>query len=176
MPRFRRFTEGEYCYFVTAGTQDRRCLFRDTRLCQILVENLQFYRDRMKFGLHGYVIMPDHVHILVTPRQPATISDIIRNFKSYSSKEVQKALGMRGPIWQRRFYDRVIRGEGQFHAALDYIHQNPVRGGLVRSARDYGFSSYRFWEEGAGLLRLDPPEAVTAGAVTYEKKVRIADG
>ena len=175
MPRLRRFTEGEYCYFVTAGTQDRRPLFRDTRPCQILVKNLQFYRDRMKFALHGYVVMPDHIHLLVTPRQPATVSDIMRNLKSYTSREIREALGIRGPIWQRRFYDRVIRGGEQFRAALDYIHLNPVRAGLVQSATDYESSSYRFWEEGNGLLRLDPTEEVTAGAVTYEKKVRLAN-
>ncbi len=175
MPRLRRFTEGEYCYFVTAGTQDRRPLFRDTFLCQIVLKNLQFYRDRMKFALHGYVIMPDHVHLLITPRQPATVSDITRNFKSYTSKEIREALAIRGPIWQRRFYDRVIRSEEQFRTALDYIHLNPVRAGVVRSARDCDFSSYRFWEEGDGVLQLDPLEAVTAGAVTYEKEVRLTD-
>src|SRR4030042_94699 len=174
MSRFRRFTESEYCYFVTAGTRDRRPLFRDTRLCQLLVENLQFYRDRMKFALHGYVIMPDHIHLLITPRQPASISDIMRNFKSYTSKEIQEALGVQGPIWQRRFYDRVIRGEDQFRAALDYITLNPGRAGLVQSARDNEFSSYRSWEEGDGLLPLDPLEAVTAGGGAQKGKGPIA--
>ena len=156
MPQFHRFTEGEYCYFVTTSVQARRPLFRDARLCQILLENLRFYRDRMKFSLHGYVIMPDHMHLLITPRQPATISDIVRNLKSYAGKEVRQALGGSGPIWQRRFYDRVIRSEKQFRATLDYIHVNPVRAGIVRSAEEYEFSSYRFWEEGDGLLSLDP--------------------
>src|SRR4030042_4414445 len=118
MSRFRQFTESEYCYFVTAGTRDRRPLFRDTPLCQLLVKNLQFYRDRMKFALHGYVIMPDHIHLLITPRQPASISDIMRNFKSYTSKEIQEDLGVQGPIWQGQIYERVIRGEDQFRAAL----------------------------------------------------------
>src|SRR3972149_4217372 len=176
MPRFRRFTEGEYCYFVTAGTRDRRPLFRDSRLCQILIKNLQFYRSQMKFHLHGYVIMPDHVHILLTPRPPATISDIMRNLKSYSSKEIRGVLGIRGPIWQRRFYDRVIRGEEQLRAALDYAHLNPVRARLVQSPTDYEFSSYRFWEEGDGVLRLDPPEAVTAGGVGHENEGRGGGG
>lgn len=158
MPPLRRFTEGEYCYFVTSGVHDRRPLFRDTRLCRILVKNLGFYRDRMKFGLHAYVIMPDHIHLLVTPRRPATISDVMRNFKSYSSKEMREVLGMRGPIWQARFHDRVIRSERQFRAALDYTHLNPVRAGLAESAGDYEFSSFRYWQEGAGPLRLDPQD------------------
>ncbi len=173
MPRLQRFTEGEYCYFVTTATQDRRPLFRDERLCQMLVKNLRYYRDRMNFALHGYVIMPDHIHLLVTPRQPETVSDVMRNLKSYTSKEIREVLGTQGSIWQRRFYDRVIRGEEQFRTALNYIHLNPVRAALVRSARDYKFSSYRFWGEGDGLLQLDPTEEVTAGAVTYEKKVRL---
>ena len=157
MPRFRRYLEADQCYFITTSTYRRRPLFADPRLCRILECNLKFYRDRMKFGLHGYVIMPDHMHLLITPRQPATISDIMRNFKSYAAKEMRRFLATTGPVWQSRFHDRVIRGEAQFHLALSYIHLNPVRAALVQSATGYEFSSCRFWEEGVGPIALDPP-------------------
>ena len=84
MAAFRRYLEAGQCYFVTTAAHLRQPLFADHRLCRILEGNLKFYRDRMKFSLHGYVIMPDHVHLLVTPRQTATISDVMRNFKSYT--------------------------------------------------------------------------------------------
>jgi REP element-mobilizing transposase RayT len=157
MPRFRRYLEADRCYFVTTATYRRRPLFADPGLCRVLEGNLKFYRDRMKFGLHGYVIMPDHVHLMITPRQPATISDVMRNFKSYAAKEVRHVLAAPGPVWQSRFHDRVIRGEDQFHSALDYIHLNPVKARLVQSAISYEFSSCRFWEEGTGPIALDPP-------------------
>jgi len=157
LPRFRRYAEGEQCYFVTSGTHERRPLFRDPRLCLILLENLRFYHERMNFGLHGYVIMPDHIHLLITPREGSSISDIMRNLKSYAVREMRHALGIDGPVWQRRFYDRVIRNEEQFRSALDYIHLNPVKARLVQSASGYEFSSCRFWEEGLGPIALDPP-------------------
>lgn len=176
MPQFQRFTKGEYCYFVTTAVQDRRALFRDSRLCQTLLANLRFYRDRMKFGLHGYVIMPDHVHLLITPRQPTTISDIMRNLKSYTSKEIGAALSIQGPVWQRRFFDRVIRNEEQFRATLDYIHLNPVKAGLVRSADDYEFSSYRYWELGDGTFPLDALDGHGWGRDLQEEDRSTTDG
>jgi len=166
MPGFRRYVETDHCYFITTATYRRRPLFADRRLCRILEGNLRFYRDRMRFGLHGYVIMPDHVHLLVTPQQTETISDIMRNFKSYTAREIREAVHVQGPIWQRRFHDRAIRSEDQFLSALEYIHLNPVKARLVQSAVAYEFSSCRFLEEGAGRLS-SSHRVVTAAAVTY---------
>ena len=157
MPGFRRYVEAAHCYFITTATYRRRPLFADPRLCRIVEGNLKFYRDRMKFLLHGYVIMPDHIHLLITPRQSGTISDIMRNFKSYAAKEMRHDLATVGPVWQRRFHDRAIRSEDQFFSALEYIHSNPVKARLVQSPACYQFSSWRFWEEGVGPIALDPP-------------------
>ena len=158
MPRFRRYHEDGYPYFITTTVLDRRPLFQDARLSSILIDNPQFYRDRMKFALHGYVIMPDHVHLLLTPRHPHTISDVMRNFKSYTSREARRLLGVAGPLWQSRFYDRAVRDEAQFRSALEYIHLNPVRAGLVEADGAYEFSSSRFWGKGKGPLALDHPD------------------
>lgn len=141
MPRFKRYILSDHSYFITTATQERRPYFRDGRLAQVIIDNLRFYRDRMGFQLHGYVIMPDHIHLLITPIS-CSISEIMRNLKSFTSKQIRETLGIKGPIWQPRFYDRVIRDEEQFLAALTYIHLNPVKDGLVSSPEDYEFSSY----------------------------------
>ena len=163
MSRLKRYDLPNQCYLVTTVTRDRRPYFADARLATMLVDNLRFYRERMGFLLHGYVIMPDHVHLLVTP-VACTVSEIMRNFKSFTSKQIRETLRQSGPIWQRRFYDRVIRDEQQFLAALDYIHLNPVRSGLVSSPENYEFSSCRaFAECGTPLLHIDSLEGSRLG-------------
>ncbi|MBI1886395.1 MAG: transposase [Chloroflexi bacterium] len=140
MPQFKRYILPDHCYFATTATKERRAFFADPRLSQMIMDNLRFYRDHMGFRLHGYVVMPDHVHLLITPGS-CSISDIMRNFKSFTGKQIREALRISGPIWQSRFYDRVIRDEAQFVAALNYIHLNPVKDGLVSLPEDYEFSS-----------------------------------
>lgn len=96
MPQFKRYIVSNYCYFVTTTTQHRRPYFTDARLSQLIIENLRFYRDRMRFRLHGYVVMPDHIHLLVTP-VGCSISDIMRNFKSFTSKQIRETLKGKRP-------------------------------------------------------------------------------
>ncbi len=168
MPQFRRYHLPDHCYFVTTTTVDRRAYFADRRLAEILLDNLRFYRSRMRFRLHGYVIMPDHVHLLVTSGG-SSISDIMRNIKSFTSKQIREILGVKGAVWQSRFHDRIVRDETEFRAVLEYIHLNPVKAGLVASPEGYKFSSYSAYAGlGTAPLEVDPLEEVAAGAATDE--------
>lgn len=106
----------------------------------IVIENLEFYRERLRFLLHAYVVMPDHLHLLLTPGE-ISLSDIMRSFKSHTAKQIISTLGSGGPIWQSRFHDRAIRGETHFLSAIEYIHQNPVLAGLALQAKDHPYSS-----------------------------------
>ena len=72
-----------------------------------------------------------------------TLSDIMRDVKSYTAKQIRETLCESGSVWQTRFHDRGIRTEIQFLAAVDYIHQNPVKAALAESAEGYDFSSAR---------------------------------
>lgn len=134
-------------------------IFKSRELCLILVDNLKFYRNRMQFELYGYVIMPDHFHALIRPQGSTTISDIMRSIKSYSSKQIAEARGRRGRVWQSRFYEHVIRNGQGLLTKLEYLHNNPVRGGLVENPHDYEFSSYRsYYSESNGLLEINKIE------------------
>ena len=159
MSDIRRYIVPNHCYFVTTTTANRRPVFGSRQLAQILVATLGFYRQAMGFSIYGYVIMPDHLHLLITPREGTTISQIMRNFKSHTSKQIREACGKRGAVWQRRFYDRVIRTRQDFLAAMTYIHGNPVGAGFVKSAGEYEFSSYHTYHSGgAVLLEMDVAE------------------
>jgi REP element-mobilizing transposase RayT len=142
MRNFKRFDVPNTPYFVTTATLDRRPLFASPRLAQIVVDNIDFYERRGDYELLAFVVMPDHVHLLLTP-QRGSISDVLRNLKSFIAKQVQDARRENGPIWQQSFHDRVVRCEDDVHRFAEYIHYNPVEAGLVAEPEDFVFSSAR---------------------------------
>jgi putative transposase len=107
-------------------------------------------RDRRDIALHGYVVMPDHYHVVLTLVSDAVVSDLLRRVHSAFARRAQRDFGVTGRIWQRRFYDHVVRDEDEWREHIEYIHHNPVRAGLVEEACDYRWSSCSFWETGAG--------------------------
>ena len=107
----------------------------------ILRDNLNFYRAKFSFLLHGLVFMPDHVHLLLTVGKNYTISDIMRDWKHRTGFEINHLLDRRGCLWQRDFWEHAIRNDLDFAEKLNYIHQNPVRAGLSENAQSYQWSS-----------------------------------
>jgi REP element-mobilizing transposase RayT len=121
------------------------CLLREPWCAQIVVDNwLRF--DGTRYQLHAWTVMPNHVHVLVQPRA-ASLSDIVQSWKSYTLKLILRRAspgtfdGRR--IWQPDYFDRFIRDPGHYAAAVDYIHENPVKAGLVFNAVDWSWSSAR---------------------------------
>ena len=124
---------------VTTNTLNRRPIFADPACAREAVEALYFIQERFPFFLYGFVIMPDHCHLLVHVRQESGISEIVRDYK----RRVAFSIG-RGPIWQSRFHLVIPEDPG---AALTYIHQNPVRKNLCAAAEEYPWSSAcRRWD------------------------------
>ena len=162
-PQFRRYLEENRAYLATTNTEARQPLFLDPRLCSIVIENLAFYRDRGDFSLHAYVIMPDHLHLVITPRR-VELPDVMRNVKSYCAKGIREATGVLGRVWQSRFHDMAIRSEIQYRQAIEYVHQNPERAGLVQSDEEYEYSSARVYAGSAdGVLSVDMPDGSRLG-------------
>jgi REP element-mobilizing transposase RayT len=107
--------------------------------------------------------MPDHVHLVLTPRK-AGLSDIMRNLKSFCAKQIRDATGNAGAVWQSRFHDRAIRSEMQYRQAIEYVHHNPVKAGLVRSGEDYEYSSARVYAGWTDVeLGVDAPDGSRLG-------------
>ena len=98
-----RFNESSYAHFVTTKTFENKALFRDEKYCEIVLKDIDFYRKNMGFKLFGYVIMPDHLHLIVwwdvEAQKSLTISKIIQSIKSHSAKEIANYLikGRRKP-------------------------------------------------------------------------------
>jgi len=125
------------------------------QLAEHLVALYADHRDRRAILLHGYVVMPDHYHVLLTLREEPSVSGLVRKVHSLFAAHCRRRVGLRGPIWQRRFYDHVVRDEADWHTKLTYMHGNPVRDGLVKVTTDYAWSSAVFWENGMGAVPCD---------------------
>jgi REP element-mobilizing transposase RayT len=105
-----------------------------------------------RFQLHAAVVMPDHVHLLLTPLPdqkgwPYALPLILKLLKGTSARSVNKLLGLHGPVWQEESFDHVLRSHESLKEKLEYLRQNPVRRGLARSPEDYP------WHGGASHVR-----------------------
>jgi REP element-mobilizing transposase RayT len=95
-----------------------------------------------RYQLHAAVVMPDHVHLLLTPLLdekgwPYALPLILKMLKGTSARSVNKAMGSGGPVWQEESFDHVLRSQESLEEKLEYLRQNPVRRGLAKRPGDY---------------------------------------
>ncbi len=100
---------------------------------------LKFHGQR--YRLHSWVIMPNHVHMLIEPIAGKSLSEILQGIKSVSAHDGNKLLGREGEFWQKESYDHLIRDDADFARCVEYIEQNPVKAGLAKNAGEFRFSS-----------------------------------
>jgi putative transposase len=129
-------TAWEGIFFVTAITYNRRRLFQVPAKADLFLETLQHYRAQGAYKPHAFVVMPDHIHLLLTP-QDKTISQVMNLIKGGFSHRLASNL----PVWQRGFADHLVLTREEFESRCAYIHQNPVRAHLVTQADLYPYSS-----------------------------------
>jgi REP element-mobilizing transposase RayT len=124
--------------FATFATYHRWCLPETAR---DLVVDACLHLDETKCTLHGFVVMPDHVHLVFTPladdKGPISLPEILQKVKSESAHRINKSLGRKGRVWQDESFDHVLRREEGIDAKLDYLRFNPVRAGLVGAPSAY---------------------------------------
>ncbi len=116
------------------------CFLRDPRVAIIVEEALKFF-DSKCYSLIAWVIMPNHVHVLMEVKEGFELPKIVHSWKSFSANKANKILKRNGKFWQREYFDRFIRDDKHFAEALEYIHYNPVKAGLVEIPEDWEFSS-----------------------------------
>lgn len=127
-------------YFVTFSTFQRRRFFVVESYARLFLKTLYGYRRQGRFGLHVFVIMPDHVHLLFTPAADMTLERCLQLIKGGYSHAVGVEISRR-EIWQKGFTDHRIRDAEDFAGHRLYIHQNPVVGKLVENAAEYRYCS-----------------------------------
>lgn len=142
-----------------------------------LVEQALLHFDGTRYRLHAWVIMPNHVHVLITPLHGYSLSAILHSWKSYTAKEANRILGRQGAFWMEEYFDRMIRDENHYAKVLEYIRQNPVAAGLCREAEEWRFgSAYRGEEKRARRPRSQddvPLVSGGTGATAYAEAVGV---
>lgn len=123
---------------VTTSTWGRRALFRNERWAKLLIDTLYHYR-RAAYLLHEFVIMPDHVHVLLTPS--TSLEKSVQFIKGGFSYRVKKELGSNMEVWQKGFSDHRIRDASDYALHVSYIHQNPVNERFCAKAEECPYSS-----------------------------------
>jgi putative transposase len=106
-------------------------------MAALLIDVLSHYQQQGKYWLHEFVIMPDHLHLLITPAAPTTIEKALQFIKGGFSFRAKKELGISGDIWQTSFYDHRVRDAIEYSRLRYYIHMNPVRRGLTQSPEGF---------------------------------------
>ncbi len=131
-------------YALTTVAHDRRAIFARTANAELLVEVLFRYRDQGRYRLHGFAVMPEHLHVLLTPAPGQTIERCAQRIKGGFSHDLRKQFG--GEVWQQGFHEHRIRNQADFISQLGYIATNPEKRHLL----DYAFVHTCFLE------RMDP--------------------
>ena len=106
-----------------------------------MTERALLHFDEARYRLHAWVVMPNHVHVLITPFEGFTLSTILHSWKSYTAKEANRLLHRNGQFWQEEYFDRYIRTEEHYRRAVEYIESNPVMAGLCKKKEDWPFGS-----------------------------------
>jgi REP element-mobilizing transposase RayT len=118
-------------------------LLRDEQVATLIQNDLLKY-DGDRYRLHAWVVMPNHVHVLLTRSEQTTLSEIMQSFKSYTAHEANRLLGRRGKFWLDDYFDRYIRNAEHYQKAVRYIENNPVKARLCSKPEDWPFSSAWF--------------------------------
>lgn len=137
-PSREHATNNSQTYMITSSTWGRRAFFRNERWAKLLIDTLYKYRGSA-YLLHEFVIMPDHIHVLLTPL--TTLEKAVQFIKGGFSYRAKKELGSKMEVWQKGFSDHRIRDANDYTLHVSYMHQNPVKERLCTRAEEFPYSS-----------------------------------
>jgi putative transposase len=177
-------TSNGQTYMVTSSTWGRRALFSGDAWAKLLIETLYHYRGTA-YLLHEFVVMPDHMHVLLTPK--TSLEKAVQFIKGGFSYRAKKELGSNMEVWQKGFSDHRIRDASEYRIHQVYIQQNPIRKNLCARAEEYPYSSARgdfevdrvpqglkpggLDEANAARLEGVPFQSKTAEGVLFQSKI-----
>ena len=131
-------------HFVTFSCYRRQAFLDSAGARGRFERSLEGMRRRYRFVIAGYVVMPEHVHLLVGEPQKVLLSKAIQAIKLSVSVQSRQR-----PFWQARYYDFNVHNEEKCIEKLRYMHRNPVKRGLVANPEDWAWSSFRHYATGA---------------------------
>ena len=127
MAKLTRIIEPGLCYYVTSVTFKRRPIFKNHKASWFLIHTLGYHKFIYDYFLYAFVVMPDHFHAIIQPNGKYNISNIMHHVKGTFARKYNEFTGHKGHVWQKRFYDRIIRGPKHIRQTIAYTHNNPAR-------------------------------------------------
>ncbi len=130
-------------YFITVCVAGRRRLLANSDSFAVLRSEWASARSRYGWAVGRFVVMPDHVHFFCVSdetEKSKSLSGFVGGFKQWTSKAILGRLALRAPLWQREFFDHLLRSGESYASKWEYVRNNPVRAGLARSADDWPYA------------------------------------
>ena len=155
MPRgLVRFHHAGAFHFITFSCYHRLPLLARPGAYRVFETQLEVTRTRYEFVVAGYVLMPEHVHLLVNEPRRGTLAAVIQVLKQMTSRKLKKP--GEPQFWLRRYHDYVVPTEAKRVEKLRYTHRNPVKRGLAREPADWPWSSFRHYATGeVGIVEIE---------------------
>ena len=162
MAHLKHYENTDTVRFVTFSCYHNYNLFKTDRIIEIFISRLIQLKIKHKFDLYGFVVMPNHIHLVLRPRIDQQLGRIIGELKSLTAREIfatWKEIGLeifhklkvvrngktQNVFWQRRYYDNNCRSIENAIEKINYCHNNPVVSGLVKDPSDWRWSSYNWY-------------------------------
>lgn len=159
-------------FYITSNIYNRINIFTSPSFIIPIIDSLNYYRYQYACKLLGYVMMPNHLHLLIWPQVAHVVSDFMRDFKRFTSGRIARQAKVEGKtewlqkfeeagsmtvraeykVWQDSFWEQNIYTQKFLEQKLNYIHLNPVRARICTTAEDYPYSSYRNYYLGDNQL------------------------
>jgi putative transposase len=150
----KRFHESRQVHFLTFSCYRRQPNLASAHACATFLSALERVRLSHRLCVYGYVVMPEHVHLLMNEPERGNLARAMQSLKQGVARRL--ALRAADSFWQARYYDFNVWSEGKFVEKLRYIHRNPVRRGLVARPEDYLWSSFRHYANGeTGVVEIE---------------------
>jgi REP element-mobilizing transposase RayT len=164
--RYKVFSDSHYAYFVTCTIVDWLPVLAHDIYRQIVRDSLAYLREHKQTQLNAFVVMPTHLHAVLWPQESISLSDVLRDFKRFTSRSISKEATHRGDhqflevfaaarwqgraqdisqyqVWQEGSHPEAIYTLEFAHQKISYIHANPVRAGLATAPEEWPYSSAR---------------------------------
>jgi putative transposase len=149
----KRFQEAEALHFITFSCFHRLPLLDAAEPRNTIETVLEVIRARHQARVYAYVLMPEHVHLLINEPPSTLVAQFLKVVKQITSRKLR---GQHEKFWQERYFDRNIRGEAARSEVIRSIHRNPVKRGLVVSPGDYQWSSFNHYATGMrGVVEIE---------------------
>ena len=149
----KRYQQSRQLHFVTFSCYRREPLLGTPRSRDLFERALERTRRGYGFYVSGYVVMPEHVHLLVSEPERGTLA---RALQAIKQSVARRLIGDRRHFWQARYYDFNVWGERKRLEKLRYMHRNPIKRGLVERPEDWEWSSFRHYATGEpGIVEIE---------------------